>query len=197
MPDADRAVSRLPPALSRSRDLAPVSTSSKELFDTSSAVHLRSTPQSIPDRVIARPFPTCLPPRLLNAAAVGGLKPPPARRLRGGHPPSLVQHGCTEGLRPPVRLRGARSPKFLGDPCLHALLFDPGGPLASGHSDARDVAFRIYNYVGSASGLSRLNHTAYRLPVYASQPGSPPHHATLGSGWWPALAGQVLHLLGR
>ena len=52
------------------------------LYDTSSAVHLRSTPQSIPDRVIAPPFPTCLPPRLLNAAAVGGLKPPPARRLR-------------------------------------------------------------------------------------------------------------------
>ena len=33
--------------------------------------------------------------------------------------------------------------------------------------------------------------------MYASQPGSPPHHATLGSGWWPALAGQGLHLLGR
>ncbi len=31
---------------------------------------------------------------------------------------------------------------------------------------------------------SRLNHAAYRLPVYASQPGSLPHHATLGSGWW-------------
>ena len=33
--------------------------------------------------------------------------------------------------------------------------------------------------------------------MYASQPGSPPHHATLGSGWWPALAGQDSHLLGR
>ena len=33
--------------------------------------------------------------------------------------------------------------------------------------------------------------------MYASQPGSPPHHATLGSGWWPALSGQDSHLLGR
>ena len=32
MPDADRAVNRLPPALSRGRDLAPVLTSSKEPF---------------------------------------------------------------------------------------------------------------------------------------------------------------------
>ena len=40
--------------------------------------------------------------------------------------------------------------------------------------------------------LSRLNHAAYRLPVYASQPGSPPHHATLGTGGWPTLAGTGL-----
>ena len=51
-------------------------------FDTSTAVHLRSTPRPLPDRVSAPPFPTRSPPRLLNAAAVGGLKPPPARRLR-------------------------------------------------------------------------------------------------------------------
>ena len=145
---------------------------------------------------------------------ISGLRPLPARPaslrcLRSAVPPVAPfaprSRGAAPGPGPllprrPGRLltvETGRYPKFLGDPCLHALLFDPGGPLASGHSDARDVAFRIYNYVGSASGLSRLNHTAYRLPVYASQPGSPPHHATLGSGWWPALAGQVLHLLGR
>jgi hypothetical protein len=31
---------------------------------------------------------------------------------------------------------------------------------------------------------------AYALPVYASQPGSPPHHATLGSGWSLPFAGR-------
>ena len=45
--------------------------------------------------------------------------------------------------------------------------------------------------------LSRLNHAACTLSVYASQPGSPPDHATLDSGRWPALTGQGFHLLGR
>ena len=45
--------------------------------------------------------------------------------------------------------------------------------------------------------LSRLYHAACTLSVYASQPGSPLDHATLDSGWWPALTGQGSHLLGR
>ena len=45
--------------------------------------------------------------------------------------------------------------------------------------------------------LSRLYHAACTLSVYASQPGSPPDHAKLDSGWWPALTGQDSHLLGR
>jgi hypothetical protein len=40
------------------------------------------------------------------------------------------------------------------------------------------------------SFVSRLNHTACTLPVYASQPGLPPVHATLGSAWSPAFAGR-------
>jgi hypothetical protein len=56
--------------------------------------------------------------------------------------------------------------------CEHALLFDPGGPRASGHYDAPDVAFRSVDGVGSAfSHLSRLNHTACSLGVYASRLG--------------------------
>ena len=111
---------------------------------------------------------------------ISGLRPLPARPaslrcLRSAVPPVAPfaprSRGAAPGPGPllprrPGRLitvETGRYPKFLGDPCLHALLFDPGGPLASGLSDARDIAFRIYNYVGSASGLSRLNHTAYRL----------------------------------
>ena len=45
--------------------------------------------------------------------------------------------------------------------------------------------------------LSRLYHAACTLSVYASQPGSPPGHATLDSGWWPTFTGQDSHLLGR
>ena len=65
--------------------------------------------------------------------------------------------------------------------------------------DARDVAFRAADDVGSAfSHLSRLNHTACSLAVYASQLGllRIEHHARLASRWRPTLAGQDSHLLG-
>ena len=81
--------------------------------------------------------------------------------------------------------------------CVHASLFDPGGPPTPGHYRNGDVVFRWINGVDSATVLSRLYHAACTLSVYASQPGSPPNHATLDSGWWPALAGQDSHLLGR
>ena len=45
--------------------------------------------------------------------------------------------------------------------------------------------------------VERLPPDACTLSVYASQPGSPPDHETLDSGWWPALTGQGSHLLGR
>jgi hypothetical protein len=46
-----------------------------------------------------------------------------------------------------------------------------------------DVAFSSEDGFGSAKILiSRLYHAACRPPVYASQPGSSPDHATLGSG---------------
>jgi hypothetical protein len=35
--------------------------------------------------------------------------------------------------------------------------------------------------------ISRLNHTARPLTVYASQGGSPHHHARLASGWLASL----------
>ena len=91
------------------------------------------------------------------------------------------------------RVERTRPPRFLGDPCLHAPLLDPGGPLTPGQFRVSDAAFRLLNDVGSASiSLSRLYHAAYRHPVYASLPGSPPDHATLGSGGWPASAGSGL-----
>jgi len=41
----------------------------------------------------------------------------------------------------------------------------------------------------AAIKLTGLHHTACTLPVYASQQGSLPNHATLGSGWRPTFAG--------
>ena len=98
--------------------------------------------------------------------------------------------------RRPRRLfavESTRPPRFLDDPCLQAPLSDPGGPPAPGLLGAGDTAFRVVDGVGSAhTALSRLNHAAYRLPVYASQAESIPHNATLGTGWWPTFAGSGL-----
>ena len=96
-----------------------------------------------------------------------------------------------------ITVEKTRPPRFLGDPCVHAPLFDPGEPPAPGHYRTGDVVFRTLKDVDSALSISRLNHAACTLSVYASQPGSPPDHATLDSGWWPALTGQDSHLLGR
>ena len=85
MPDADRAVNRHLPDLSCGNETPAVLTSSPR-FDTSSVVHLRSTLRPIPDQIEFGLFLSRSPPCLLNAAAVGGLKPPPVRRLRGTYP---------------------------------------------------------------------------------------------------------------
>ena len=86
-----------------------------------------------------------------------------------------------------------RAPRFLENPCLHASLFDPGGSSAPRHPGAANIAFRTENHVGSANTfISRLHHAACKPPVYASQPRSPSHHATLGPSRWLAFAGAGL-----
>lgn len=99
----------------------------------------------------------------------------------------------------PRSWRQGRTSQVPGQPLReHALLFDPGGLNASGHYDTLSVAFRPVDNVGSAIGhLSRLNHTACSLAVYASWLGLlRSHHARLASRWRPTLAGQDLNLLG-
>ena len=51
-------------------------------FDTSSVDRLRSPSWPIPDALDGAPCPQRSPPRLLTAAACGGLRPPPAGRPR-------------------------------------------------------------------------------------------------------------------
>ena len=74
--------------------------------------------------------------------------------------------------------------------CAFALLSDPGGT-------ERIRPFRCVDTAPDMSTtkaptnivLSRLNHTASALAVYASQDGSPHHHARLASGCWSGSAG--------
>lgn len=73
----------------------------------------------------------------------------PASRTTAREPkrfPPRRPHHVTDKERP-------NSPGFLDDPCVHALLSDPGGVSTSGRYDAETVAFRCSEYVGSA-GLS-------------------------------------------
>src|SRR5207244_11332486 len=67
----------------------------------------------------------------------------------------------------------AGSPRFLGNPFANMLCSPtPADCMHQAPCDARDVAFRAADDVGSAfSHVSRLNHTACSLAVYASQLG--------------------------
>ena len=94
--------------------------------------------------------------------------------------------------------RHAGSPRFLGNPFAHM-------PCSSTPADPAHQASKMYGIlpsapvdgVGSAvSHISRLNHTACALAVYASRPGSLRHRARLATHWRPPLVGQDSHLPG-
>ena len=90
-------------------------------------------------------------------------------------------------------------PRFLGNPGVDVPCSStPAGPVGQAIFSPTDAAFRRHNVVGSRNAkiLSRLNHTAHPLAVYASQPGLLPDHARLASGCWPALPGGIGYPLG-
>ncbi len=87
MPDTAWPVGRLPPGSSRDGFL-PWFRCHLMTVDTSSVDRLRSPPWPTPDALTARLFPQRSPPRLLTAAACGGLRPPPARRPRRARQPN-------------------------------------------------------------------------------------------------------------
>jgi hypothetical protein len=75
-------------------------------------------------------------------------------------------------------------------PCTFALLYDPGRigrvrPLRQ--TNAVPASHHVEDSIDKF--LSRLYHTASVLTVYASQGGSPHHHARLASGCRPGSTG--------
>ncbi len=75
------------------------------------------------------------------------------------------------------------SPRFLGNHCMRALLSDPGGTSALGHCCASVLPSALPTASApTRTVISRLNHTARMLAVYASQGGLPRRHARLASG---------------
>ena len=139
---------------------------------------LASPPRFVAFTQQFHPAPPCSFPTSMDATLAG--------------PGLLLSRGArTAALQ--CRMESTRPPRFLGNPCVHAPLFDPGGPLTPGQIGESDAAFRNHNDVGSAIiFFSWLYHAAYTLPVYASHTESLPQYATLSSGWWLTFAGTGL-----
>jgi hypothetical protein len=116
---------------------------------------------------------------------------------------------CVRSPRPGASHRGARelsvpvspsgslmetsgSLRFLENPDGHCPCSStPVGPDApyGTKCDAPDAAPACVQDEGSPRlVISGLNHTTFDLAVYASQDGSPHHHARLASGCWPSFA---------
>jgi len=102
---------------------------------------------------VARPWPSC------------GL----VRGRRWTHPECAVGDG--------------RPPRFLGSPCVCVpRSTTPVGRLVLALVGRADAAFRLFHTVSpTRTVLSRLHHAAHIRAVYASQGGSPRHHARLAS----------------
>jgi hypothetical protein len=83
-----------------------------------------------------------------------------------------------------------------GPLCLHALLSDPGRISVQCRFTPRCCLPPLAQRRLLRCELSGLNHTACRLPVYASQDELPHHHATLGSGCRHAWPGWIVYQLG-
>ena len=84
------------------------------------------------------------------------------------------------------------SPTFLENPnCALALLYDPGRTDDTRPLRRIGMAPALSTAKAPTNGLSRLNHTASALAVYASQCRLPIHHARLASGRWPGATGRA------
>src|SRR6516164_4702597 len=101
MPDVALTVNRCPQRLSRSNHHSPVSTSTYA-FDTSSAVHFRSSFRYAPDAVMPRLFRNRSPPWLLTTAAfrrfVAWSCNPTTRGQLSSHTQLLLAHGDRRAL---------------------------------------------------------------------------------------------------
>ena len=122
-----------------------------------------------------------------------------------GVAPLFAPTGAERALREPGRLRVAH-PLTAGDGRISQV---PGGPpvralRSQTPAGPRRLAWRRSGAAGATSEdagsheifVSRLDRAAPTLPVYASQPGSPPHHATLGSRLVASLCRAGFVLLG-
>jgi hypothetical protein len=84
------------------------------------------------------------------------------------------------------------SPRFLGEPYALALALRPRGNLHARPLQRVNVASALTTAFGFPNAcLSRLNHVAIALAVYASQHELPRLHARLATGGWSPSPGRT------
>ena len=132
------------------------------------------------------------PPRFGQREAVPSLVPLVRSHSAPGTGTGGLENLVTVSGPPILSVETARPPRFLGDPVVDMPCSrDPGETSTpSCHVSVSVLPSAKGTTSALTNLLSGLNHTACPLAVYASQPGSPPDHARLASGWWLAFAGQ-------
>ena len=90
-----------------------------------------------------QPTPTSRPPsRITSFPSLSATTAPPFSLPRGRTIPRGPGPLLPRRPRRLITVEKTRYPRFLDDPCVHAPLFDPGGPPNPGHYRAGDVVFR-------------------------------------------------------
>ena len=146
----------------------------RPLPSTGSTGHYSPASAVLSDAPISR-----RPSRRTSFSFAWRYRPDAARSLRrddSASPCGLGLPLCRlPGLRLLSRTETTRPPGFPGNPLrAHALLSDPGESAHTNVARTCDVAFRQMQGVGTRSlSISRLNLTAYALPVNASRLRSP------------------------
>jgi len=127
-------------------------------------------------RILHEPIPSCRP----CFAPLGRGRPTGGQGVVGSGLPIRIDDGHVGVSQVP------------GEPFWSlSVLFDPGRIRQAEWtmSELPDTAPAYVQDEGSKRlVLSGLNHTTFDLAVYASQGGSPHHHARLASGCWPGFA---------
>src|ERR1035437_280151 len=139
-----------------------------------------SSSRSPPDASRA-PFPHRSPRRSSANAAGGGLKPPPAGRLRrASNPSSLEQHRIKKTHLPtwraPLRVRGTLCDKFVGNQDHLRVWAGQAGPSGCDDHDRQASCDRLVAIAAGDDHAARRRHSLLLLVTTALT-------SAFGSGW--------------
>ena len=153
----------------------------------------RDVPQSVIWLISGLPVTSAPPESPVNTFP----KIPPSSLTRNRTPPRVPGPLLPRRPRRLSTVEKTRPSRFLGDPCVHAPLFDPGGPPAPGQYRAGDVVFRTLNNVDSAFAPFEARSRGLRALCVRFAAGVAPGPRNTRFRLVASLTGQDSHLLGR